>query len=130
MTYNVGVIGQKFLAIMEVKYNWEYYKPGAILESLSGNKKENFKDSIFNPNFYLRAADEIMKKIFTSDEKNRLQELIAELKEEEASLIAGASSKVSKTINEHKNKTLPLYDFNTLNFSKKSSKEEKEKVEK
>ncbi|CAI2189862.1 9462_t:CDS:2, partial [Funneliformis geosporum] len=117
MSYKIGTIGQRFLLMMEVDYNQNYFNPSTMFENLSGNKKNLFQDSLFNPNFYLRAADEIMEKIFTPDEKNRLQELIVELKEKEASLIASASSKVSKIMNEHKSQSLPLHDYNNLNFS-------------
>ncbi|CAI2183518.1 18973_t:CDS:2 [Funneliformis geosporum] len=53
-----------------------------------------------------------MKKIFTPNEQKKLQELIAELKKEEGSLISSASSKVNEIINEHKKESIPLHDLN------------------
>ncbi|CAI2198214.1 4685_t:CDS:2, partial [Funneliformis geosporum] len=90
---------------------------GAALEMFTEKKdQEAFKISIFNSNFYSRAAGEIMEKIFTSDEKEKLKNLIEGLEKEENSLIVSARSEVSKTINEHKNRTLSLHDYNSLNF--------------
>src|SRR6185312_4243277 len=116
MTYNIRIIGYKFL-LFSIKVEFEhdeYFNPGTIFEILTKEKREKYKKSIYNPNFYSRAADEIMKKIFTPGEQEKLQNLIAELKNKEASLIASASSKVEEIMNQHRSETAPLCDLKTV----------------
>lgn len=124
--YKIGENGRRFLEVMEVEYNSKPYNPNAVLEDISGGR-ESFRNSVFNSNFYLRAANEIMEKIFTSDEKEKLQDLIKVLEEKNAPLVASASSKVSEIMNEHESKALPIN--NTPKFDSRIPEEE-EKVEK
>lgn len=108
MKYSIGIIGQQFLLSLGVRFNDKNFDPGAILKGLSPKEEESFKYSIYNSNFYSRAAGEIMKEIFTPDENEKLKKLIEEFENQESSLISKASSKVDKIMNEHKNDSVPL----------------------
>src|SRR5688572_21090934 len=100
MTYGIGKIGRRFLAIMGIKYNDHYFAPDTIFSRLSNEEDRNkFKDSVFNPNFYSRAATEIMGKIFTPAEQEKLKVLMAELAKKDNALAANASSEIKKIIN-------------------------------
>ncbi|CAI2187791.1 6754_t:CDS:2, partial [Funneliformis geosporum] len=101
MTYEVGKIGIKFLWIMQITWNINRENPNAALNILNPDDTNSFYYSVFNKNFYPRAAAEIYGKLFTPEEQTKLQELMAELEKEEASLIQNANSKVSETMKKY-----------------------------
>jgi hypothetical protein len=104
--YKTGKIGRKFLKVMKINHNFQnLHDPNiqslADLIKIDGSLSDDensFKFSVYNPCHYPRMANEIMEKLFASDKKSKLQELIAELEREEASLITSASSEVRETI--------------------------------
>src|SRR5688572_5602036 len=108
MNYEIAIIGYRFLGIMKMKYNTEFFAPGTVFESLVPGKKIEFEESMFNPNFYSRAADEIMKIIFTPDALEKLIKLIAELEEKDSALVVTANSEIREIINKYKSESIPL----------------------
>jgi hypothetical protein len=102
MPYKINEMGYIFLKIMEIEFNFDLQDPNAILDFIKRDKGE-FRCSVYNPNFYPRAAKEIMDKLFTSDEQKKLKTLMTELKEAEVSLITNASSAVEEIMNKYKN---------------------------
>ncbi|KLL02533.1 MAG: hypothetical protein MRERC_1c143 [Mycoplasmataceae bacterium RC_NB112A] len=116
--YKISEMGQKFLAVMEIKRNYKDLRDPSIKDFADltksyddkldkQNVKESFYFSVWNPHHHPRMAKEITEKLFTSTEESKLRELLEDLKKEDDALITSANSEVRATIERGREETFP-----------------------